>query len=290
MKKTAGKGRPGWVVRRVHAARGVYERGKILILLGVLFMLSGLFSCRDVGSFLSTLVSEEEEIKLGQQFSSEVETQIKLYPDQSLQEYINRMGQRLVPYSDRSNISYHFKVVDEPDQINAFAIPGGWIYVYTGLLKAADNEAEVAGVLAHEIGHVAHRHGAANLGAMYGIQVAKAMVLGENPAAVAEVVSDLLSYGGILAYGREAEYQADETSVQVLSRAGYNPRGMAAFLEKLQALEGREPGTLETLLRTHPPSSKRVENVWKEIEKLGNPGGEFYEERYKRAVSRLRGS
>ena len=127
-----------------------------------------------------------------------------------------------------------------------------------------------------------------NLGWMYGIELAKRIVLGSDPNATLVVVSDLLAYGGILAYGREAEYQADEASVQITAKTGYNPKGMASFLEKLRGLEDHEPGALEILLRTHPPTSGRIENVNREIRKLGNPGGGYYEERFKKAVAQLR--
>ena len=240
-----------------------------------------------INRYQPNLFSTEEEVRMGAEFAKEVERQERLLPDVQIQNYVDQIGQRIAALSDRPNIKYHFKVIDKPDQVNAFALPGGYIYVYSGLLKRVESEAELAGVLAHEIGHVAARHATERLTLMYGYQLGVSLLLGEDPSEIAKLVSNLFGVGGLLAYSRRDEYEADRLGVQYANSAGYDPNGLLSFLKKLKEMEKREPGLLEQLLSTHPPTSERIKRVREQIARLPQKGTRVNRERYLRMRRRL---
>jgi predicted Zn-dependent protease len=202
--------------------------------------------------------SREKEMQIGRQLAMEVEQQSKMIDDPIITEYINRVGQNIVLHSD-AKVPFTIKVVDS-DEVNAFALPGGFFFVNKGLILAADNEAEIAGVMAHEIAHVAARHAMENQG--------KAALI--NWASIAGVIfggpiisNVLYNGGGILAglaqlkFSRGAEEEADMLGVQYLYAAGYDPTGMATMFEKLASKNKKKPGTVQKLFSTHPPSTER---------------------------------
>ena len=202
--------------------------------------------------------SREKEIALGRQLAAEVEQQAKMVDDPMVTEYVNRVGQNIVLHSD-AKVPFTIKVIDS-DEVNAFALPGGYFFVNKGLILAADNEAELAGVMAHEIGHVAARHAMENQG--------KGALI--NYAAIAGIIfggpilsSVLQNGGGILAglaslkFSRGAEEEADNLGVQYLYAAGYDPTAMSTMFEKLAAQNKKKPGTLSKLFATHPESADR---------------------------------
>lgn len=202
--------------------------------------------------------SREKEIALGRQLSLEVEKQTKLVEDPMVTEYVNRVGQNIVLHSD-AKLPFTIKVIDS-DEVNAFALPGGFFYVHRGLVLAAENEAELAGVMAHEIAHVTARHAmenqgkstAINYGALIGIIFGGPIVSGV-----------LQNGGGILAglagmkFSRNAEIEADRLGVQYLYAAGYDPQAMSTMFEKLASQNKKKPGTLLKLFSTHPQSVER---------------------------------
>jgi predicted Zn-dependent protease len=146
--------------------------------------------------------------------------------------------------------------------------------VYTGLMKDVDDEAQLAAVIAHEIGHVTARHATERLTTMYGYQFVVGLVLGENPNAYAKLVSDIFSTGGMLAYSRANEYEADQLGAKYLYAAGYDPNGMIELMGKLKGMESREPGKIEELLATHPPTGERLARIQTEVNgfsKLASP-------------------
>ncbi|MBN1883898.1 MAG: M48 family metalloprotease [Candidatus Krumholzibacteriota bacterium] len=206
------------------------------------------------------LISSAEEVQMGDSFSVEVEKQYTMLDDPAVVAYVDRVGQRIVKVNDRQDITFHFNVIVE-DQMNAFAVPGGYIYVYTGLLKAMDDESQLAGVIAHEIGHVAARHSTERLTAMYGVQILAQLLLGNNPNAYANLVANIFSTTGFLAYSRSNEFEADELGLRYANAAGYDPDGYMELLGKFQTAETREPSKLESWLSTHPPTSDRIARV-----------------------------
>lgn len=221
------------------------------------------------------IVTDAQEIEMGRQFASELEKELKFYDDPLVEQYINDLGQRLVKVSKRADITYYFRVVDT-DVVNAFALPGGYLYVNRGLISTADNESELAGVIGHEIGHVVGRHGAKTLSRQYGLQILTGLVLGQDPSTSRQIAAQFAGIGGTLGmfhYSREAEREADALAVQELYDAGIDPDGVARFFEKLMALHDREPGGLDALFSTHPPSSERVANARADIAQLPPKSG-----------------
>ena len=161
---------------------------------------------------------------------------------------------------DRPQVNWQVLVIDDPKTVNAFATPGGYLYVYSGLLAAADTEDEVAGVLAHEAGHVVGRHSARQMVDAYGLQAVAALALGRNPSLLEQLAAGIGAQGLMLAHSRSDEKEADIYAVRYSSRAGYDPNGIVTFFEKLKQKEGKVPGAL-VWLQTHPATSDRITNV-----------------------------
>lgn len=233
------------------------------------------------------LVSTEEEIKLGKKLAAEIEKEQPVLRNPALTRYVSEVGKRVAAQSERQNVPYSFKIIDNDEQVNAFALPGGPIYVYTGLLKYAGNEAELASVLGHEIGHVAARHSTEQLTKSYGFYAVAEMVLGNDPGTVAEIARDIIGSLGMLKFSRDDEIEADRLGVHYMFRAGYSPNAMTSFQKKLGELSSNNSSRVLNILSTHPPSQDRVNAIRGEIAKLppGRPV-KYYSERYKRIISR----
>jgi predicted Zn-dependent protease len=175
--------------------------------------------------------------------------------------YIDSLGQRLVAVSQRNDIPYTFHVVDTKE-VNAFAVPGGYLYVNRGLIETAENESELAGVLGHEIGHVVKRHSARQLSQQMGIAMVASIALGEDPNMVAELTAQILATGAIMRYSREMESEADACGVQELYDTGLDPDGLASFFDKLEEMRGGAGGSsLEKFFSTHPEPGARASSV-----------------------------
>lgn len=202
--------------------------------------------------------SQEKEVAIGRQLALEIEQQAKLVEDPIVTEYINRVGQNVVLHSD-AKIPFTIKVIDS-DEVNAFALPGGFFFVNKGLILAADNEAELAGVMAHEIAHVAARHAMENQGKMQAIQygLLGTIIFGGGIAsAIAQNAGGLAQLMSFLQFSRGAEMEADMLGVQYLYASGYDPTGMSTMFEKLNAKNKKKPGTLAKIFATHPQSVDR---------------------------------
>ncbi|MCX5752623.1 MAG: M48 family metallopeptidase [Candidatus Krumholzibacteria bacterium] len=210
------------------------------------------------------VISTADEVKMGQEMSAEVAKQYTIYNNAAVTAYVQGVGNKIVQHCDRQDIEYHFAVINK-NEVNAFAIPGGYIYVYTELMRDADDEAELAAVIAHEVGHVAARHSTERMTAMYGYQFVASLVLGQNPNACAKLVTDMAATGGFLKYSRKDEHEADELGAKYLYAAGYDPRGMVDLLNKLKGLETTEPTKFDTWFMTHPATSERLARVETEI-------------------------
>lgn len=221
---------------------------------------------RKVGHGLD-MYSMDHEIAIGKQLAQEVDRTAKFITDPVVTEYVNRVGQNLVRNSD-AQVPFTIKVIDS-DQVNAFALPGGFFYVNSGLILRADEESELAGVMAHEIAHVCARHGTRN--ATKG-----------NLLQMATIPLILLGPGGWIGYGlyeglnfmipitylkfnRDAEREADYLGLQYMYKAGYDPNSFVTFFEKIEADEKKHPGTIPKLFSTHPPTPDRIEATQKEI-------------------------
>ena len=202
--------------------------------------------------------SQEKEVALGRQLAMEVEQQAKMVDDPLVTEYVNRVGQNVVLHSD-AKIPFTIKVIDS-DEVNAFALPGGFFFVNKGLILAADNEAELAGVMAHEIAHVAARHAMENQGKMQAIQygLLGTIIFGGGIAStIAQNAGGFAQLLSFLQFSRGAENEADVLGVQYLYASGYDPTGMSTMFEKLNSKNKKKPGTLSKIFATHPQSTDR---------------------------------
>lgn len=200
-------------------------------------------------------------MQIGRQLSLEIEQQIKLVDDPMVTEYVNRVGQNIVLHSD-AKVPFTIKVIDS-DEVNAFALPGGFFYVNRGLILAADNESELAGVMAHEIAHVAARHAMENQGKGSLIQVgllAGILMTGGVAGGILQNTAGLTQLLAFFKFSRSAEEEADRLGVQYLYAAGYDPRGMSTMFEKLASQNKKKPGTLSKLFTSHPQSLDRKES------------------------------
>ncbi|WP_421658949.1 M48 family metallopeptidase [Leptothermofonsia sp. ETS-13] len=201
-------------------------------------------------------ISDKQEVQIGQQIDAQLRRQIHLYRDPRVQQYVDEIGQRLAVQSSRPNIPYTFRVVDN-SSINAFATMGGFVYVNTGLMKLADNEAQLASVIGHEIGHVEGRHA---------INQMKDLAIARGVASLAGVNRNTLVKLGVeLALrrpnSRSDEFEADQLGLRTLTRAGYAPSAMVAFMNKLL----RKSST-PTFLSTHPATGDRVARLQQAID------------------------
>ena len=207
------------------------------------------------------LVSESQEIAMGQQYDSQVVATIGLYPDPALQSYIQTLGKRLAATSERPNLPWTFRVVDDP-AVNAFAVPGGFVYVTRGILAHMNNEAQLATVVGHEIGHVTARHTAAEMSkeqvATLGLVVGS--IANKQVAQYAGVAQQALSVL-FLKFSRDNENQADELGVRYSSRANFDSREMVNVMKVLDRLSATEGGRLPEWLSTHPNPGNRVEHI-----------------------------
>jgi hypothetical protein len=214
---------------------------------------------------LGNWYSLETEIKMGQQFAMQVEQSVKLVQDPVVTEYVNRIGQNLVRNSD-AQVPFTIKVIDS-DEVNAFALPGGFFYVNSGLILAADEEAELAGVMAHEISHVCARHGMrqqtranwAQIGTIPLIFVGGGIGYGIYEA------SGLALPLTFMKFQRSFEAEADYLGLQYMYKTGYDPQAFISFFEKLQAKEKKKPGTLAKAFASHPQTPDRIEASQREI-------------------------
>ena len=216
---------------------------------------------RGMGNWYST----ESEIRMGKQYSMELEKGTKFITDPVITEYVNRIGQNLVKNSD-AKVPFTIKVIDS-DEVNAMALPGGFFYVNSGLILNADEEAELAGVMAHEIAHVAAHHAAREMTRMNYAQMGTIPLI---------FVGGYLGYGiyeaaniGIpltfLQFSRDFEAQADYLGVQYMYRAGYDPQALVSFFEKIQNLEKHKPGAISRAFASHPQTPDRIEHSQEEI-------------------------
>ena len=221
---------------------------------------------RNVGKRgLGDWYSLETEIRLGKQYSMMVERSVKLVQDPVVNEYINRIGQNLVRNSD-AQVPFTIKVIDS-DEINAFALPGGFFYVNSGLILAADEEAELAGVMAHEISHVCARHGMRQMTRMNIAQIATLPLIfvGGGIGYGIYEASGLALPLTFMKFQRNYEAEADYLGVQYMYKTGYDPQAFISFFEKIQAKEKKKPGTIAKAFASHPQTPDRIEASQKEI-------------------------
>lgn len=239
-----------------------------LPLLALVIAASALGGCASSGF---NLVSLEDEWQLGRELEADVNRQVTLVNDATLQRYVDQMGQRIVARTEMARLPWRFHVVQDP-QINAFNIPGGTVYVNTGLIAAAGSAAELAGVLAHEIAHGVARHGTERLTQQQGANVLAALLLGQDPGLVAQIAAQVAAGGAFAKFSRDDEREADRLGVRYMAAAGYDPEGMARMFERLLADQRQQPGAVAQFFSTHPLTEERLADVRREAQRHGRRG------------------
>jgi predicted Zn-dependent protease len=231
---------------------------------------------RDVGKGVN-FYSLEKEMALGKQLAEEVQRQAKVVTDPLVSEYVNRIGQNLVRSSD-AKVPFTFQVI-EGDSPNAFALPGGFVFVYTALIKIASEEDELAAAMAHEIAHVAARHMTrqatrSQIVNLAGVPVG--VILGGGiGGAVVRQGANVGIPAAFMHFTRQDELEADYLGVQYLYAAGYDPNGAISIFEKLESLERKQPGTVARIFSTHPMDAARIRKTEQEIESILPPRDEY---------------
>ena len=222
---------------------------------------------RDVGKGVN-FYSLEKEIALGKQLAQEVERQAKIIDDPVIAEYVNRVGQNLVRNSD-AKVPFTIKVLDS-EEVNAFALPGGFFFVNSGLILKADNESELAGVMAHEIAHVAARHGTrqATRGTIINYASIPLIFMGGWTGYAIRQGAGLAIPLGFLTFSRGFESEADMLGLEYMYKAGYDPTSFVDFFEKIQTMEKKKPGTLSKVFSTHPMTDDRIKSAQKNISEI----------------------
>lgn len=244
-----------------------------MILVATILTAAGSGGCASFRQFLgATLVPVQTEVDLGRRLAAQIEAEHRVLRDRQIQRYVRFLAKPLIEqaWSDRPGIDYQVTVLDDPDQVNAFALPGGPTYVFTGLMLLAGDESELAGVLAHELGHVVARHSANQLAAKLGLQVVAAIALGEDPERLAAAAADIAGGVGMARFSREDELQADDLGLRYVTAAGYDPRGMVRMFQGLQSIEGDSSRPLGGFLATHPATAERIERLQRRIDRMGS--------------------
>jgi len=241
------------------------------------------------------LFSVQQDIEIGRQSATEAERQLPLLNDRSVEDYVDDLVQRLGAAAPGHKFPYQAKVVNATD-INAFALPGGYLYLNRGLIEAARTEGELAGVMAHEIAHIALRHGTHNASKAYAAQAGIGVLGGiltrgktRSTAQIINLIGGLGLNAVFLKYSRDAETQADIVGTQILSRAGYDPMDMANFFEVLRKQHARDPGRLAQFMSSHPTPANRSARVQQEARLLGAPGASRSSGRFASVQGELRG-
>ena len=236
------------------------------------------------------LVSPDQENQIGLQLKTDLDTKqgVVYLTDPATVAYVRAVANNVIQFGkkERPEVNWQVFVIDDSKTVNAFATPGGYLYVYRGLLETADNEAELAAVMAHETGHVVARHAARSLVMVYGLDAMTSLAAGKNPGLAAQLTSSIAGKGLMLAHSRADETEADEYGARYASGAGYDPRAFATFFDRLQKVEGSSPAVL-TYLSDHPATGDRIVHINPVIPARQLAGSNLGVEPYARMRARL---
>lgn len=255
-------------------------------------------ACSTIGINLFT---DADEVKMGIQFDKEIRSNPKEYPiytkNPGVKRYINdRIFKHILNSPEikkRKVYKYKMEIIDNDSVLNAFAVPGGYVYIYTGLLKYLDSEAALAGVIGHEIAHVERRHATQRITAAYGMQIVASLALGNNPAQISEIAANLFTGLALLANSRSAEDESDEYSIKYLKSTRYYPGAVKFFFEKMRddGLVTKGGSGLEIYLSTHPDPLDRINTTNQRLKELKLPvknykakGKGIYKREYKKNI------
>ena len=234
------------------------------------------------------VVSLEEEWELGRQLEKDLAKKLTLVNDSTVVGYVNRVGQKIVKQTELGHMPWKFHVVRDKN-INAFNIPGGHVYVNTGLIAAADNASELAGVMGHEVAHGVARHGTEQLTRVYGLNLLAGVLLGEDPRTYEKILTQVLATGTVAKFSRGAEMEADALGVRFLYDANYDPEGMVGIFEELLSRNKQRQDSVSRFFATHPLTEDRIRDTRAEIARLPPKSGLITDEPgFRTARSRVR--
>lgn len=218
----------------------------------------GAHGCASMGGF--NLISIEEEWRLGQQIEADLANQLSLVNDRAAVAYVNRVGQQMVQQTTLNHLPWRFHIVADP-RINAFNVPGGLVYVNTGLIAAAGDAGQLAGVVAHEVAHGAQRHATQQMSRAYGLNILASVALGGNPPLYQQILAQIAAQGSFASFSRSFEREADRFGVRYMYEAGYDPAGMSRMFRVLLEQRQRNPGQVERFFATHPLTEDRIADI-----------------------------
>jgi predicted Zn-dependent protease len=237
------------------------------------------------------LFTVQQDVEIGRHSAIEAEKQLRLLNDATVDRYLDRVVQRLAARAPGADFPYRIKAVNATE-INAFALPGGPMYVNRGQLTSARSEAELAGVLAHEISHVALRHGTHQASKAYlaqaGLGILGGLLGKTSTSSVLNAIGGFGLNAVFLKFSRDDEYEADQTGAQIMAKAGYDPNAMASFFQMLREESGRNPSKLEQFFSSHPPAADREARIRQLASSLGGTGRTQIVGGFDATVSRLR--
>ncbi len=250
-----------------------------------------------IGALGLNLFPDSKDIELGKQIDQEIRQNPKEYPimkgHPEIKAYVESVGEKILAspaVKKKGMYAYKFEIIYDDSTINAFCTPGGYIYVYTGLLKFLDNEAALAGVIGHEIAHAERRHATLRMSSALGIEVLLAIALGQNPGELAQLSGNLFAGLGLLVNSRSDETESDTYSMSYLESTPYYPGGIRFFFEKITSGGRGGGGAFERLLSTHPLPQDRIDHVRSLLRKKGIPEpteGNLFSARYQQMKNRL---
>lgn len=239
--------------------------------LSVVFVVALALGCGSSGG-LGTGISLDQEWQLGQQLAAQVQQQMRLVNDPQALSYLREMGERIhrqTPVADRP---FNFYIVDDAS-VNAFSLPGGHIYVNTGLIGATQKSDELAAVVAHEISHVVLRHSIQQMEQAQEINALGSILLGQNPGALQQIAAQVIAGGVMARFSRADEKAADDTGLELMTRAGYDPHGMLDMFQRLLALDATRPSAVARFFQDHPGTTERINDISSRINRMGNTRG-----------------
>jgi beta-barrel assembly-enhancing protease len=229
-----------------------------LVVVSVVWMIGGA-----AGGAIS-LISVDQEVQIGRQANAQVHKQVPEFRDAQVAGYVASIGRRLVRVAPGARYPYSFEIADY-QEINAFALPGGPVWIHRGVIHAATNESQLAGVMAHEIAHIAQRHAADQLTKAvvknFGLNILGAFLGNSGGAGAAQIAAGFLSNGIFLKFSRDDEREADRVGLQIMTRAGWDARGMTELFQTLQREAKRNPSSVETFFSTHPSPADRISRL-----------------------------
>ncbi len=263
-------------------------RYALAFILALLILGCGVVRTGPFGETSLILIPTSQEVLIGRSAARQVERKYRLLKDPVVQRYVSSVGQRIASVCDRHDVTYTYRVIDS-DKLNAFSLPGGFVYVYRGLLEKLDNEAELAFVLGHETGHIVGRHAIKNLQLAYGTNILLSIAFrGSSPTPIESEVIRLVYSMAMNGYSRKEEFEADAMGAYYVGKAGWNPVASIQVIKKLDRLMKFRVSGIGELFMDHPTNRRRIENLnaWISTfpkEWLRNP---FNEERYRENVLR----